>query len=1251
MKSTLRQFAAIALAGFVFVEFGRAQTPPTITTNPTNQAIGAVFGVAGGGSHSVACRTDGALFAWGSNSNGQIGDRTTTSHLTAVPILIPNGTAAFVAAGNKHSLLLTNNGITWVWGANAYGQLGNGSTTDSSSLVSVGALGNAVAGACGFGHTVVVRQGGTVFACGWNGNGQLGDGTTTNRTTPISVSGLSSAVKVTAGYCHTVALKSDGTVCAWGGNVNGQLGDGTTTQRLMPVPVSGLNNIVTVVAGWYHTVALKRDGTVWVWGSNTGGQLGDGTTTQRNTPIQVPNLTGIVGVAAGADFTVAVKSDGTVWAWGNNSVGQLGDGTTTTRLAPVQVSGISNAIAVGAGAANGFALQADYSVVAWGNDADGELGDGATTSKTSPVRTSSVNQAVFSLFATGAPNPTYQWFRKPAGQATFTSLANDNNFSGVATASLTVLNPSAAMFGDQYACILSNSAGTFTTAGVTLLAPGPIAGKVSFTNPGQTQWTVPPGITQVQFKIWGAGGLGYTPNIRPYFGSGGSGGYVTAMYSVIPGQVINVGVGQTGGNSVIPSASAAWVPAGFQLIAGGGGSGGWADGSAGCSGGTGGAGGPNAESGSGDGGGYTSGGGGATGISFGGGGQNSSGDIYQSGSGPVELVGDFGALNSGGGSGGPDGGGCGYYGGGAGGSDAADGGGGGGSNHLDVGNGYIAGSGASLGGSGSTPPATNDPDYPAAVQGYVNGYTGYGMGGAPYTPGGAIIIKYNAAPQAQTISIAPSFVSMQTGASCTVTGVGGSSAGSWQWSFPANCVVSNATIASPTITPLVPGTYTITGHKEGDVNYQPSNTASVTIIASGPTVMTAPGTYSVMVPAGISVVRIRIWGAGGTGDDGSTSHVFAKGGGGGFAEAAYNVSAGTLLNLVVGPGGGVYQSGGGGSAAYVLNGFQVIAGAGGGGSDRLLSSQPSGGAGGAGGPSGQSGHQPFTASMAWGGDGATVTGPGAGGAGNYTGHGGGGPVNLAGGMSPVYLRVAGSCWPWGDGGNYGSGGGGYYGGGGGGYDSNYSVSAGGGGGSNYIDTAPSHGYIVNTVVSLGGDGSTPANTSDPYYTSGVAVGRDSGHGGNGCVVVEWNPILTASTGSAPPDTTPPTAPPWLNYANAGATNITLTWGAATDNVGVVAYLVYRGTQFLGSTPDLTFTDSNLAASTAYSYTVKAQDAAGNLSAASPVLNVSTTQDFSADSDHDGIPDVTESALGTNANSAASADTTNQTQQNIHRPTQ
>jgi alpha-tubulin suppressor-like RCC1 family protein len=274
-----------------------------------------------------------------------------------------------------------------LWGDNAKGQIGDGTTTDRKTPVMLAGL-SPVAVAAGNQHTLVVNNDGTVWAWGINGSGQLGDGTTTTRKAPVKVSGLSGVIAVSAGLNHSLALKADGTVWAWGGNGNGQLGDGTSTTRKTPVKVSGLSGVTAVSAGNYHNLALKNDGTVWAWGNNGSGRLGDGTATTRKTPIQVVDVISgfefATAIAAGGDFSLAVGQDGTLWAWGDNCSGQLGDGTATARKRPVQVLGVYSAWAIAAGASHGLAITGD-GVMAWGANAKGQLGDGTTTTRKTPV--------------------------------------------------------------------------------------------------------------------------------------------------------------------------------------------------------------------------------------------------------------------------------------------------------------------------------------------------------------------------------------------------------------------------------------------------------------------------------------------------------------------------------------------------------------------------------------------------------------------------------------------------------------------------------------------------------------------------------------------------------------------------------------------------------------------------------------------------------------------------------------------------
>ena len=361
-------------------------------------ALGAAGAVAAGELHSLSTgspRTEPAPQSWGDDTSGELGDDTTLADKTS-PVAITGllGPAA-LAAGGLHSLALMPDGTMKAWGENGDGQVGNNTTTDQRTPVPVSEIASAVAIAAGGKHSLAVLLDGTVRAWGKNSNGQLGDSTTTTRKTPVTVSGLTGVTAVSAGTSHSLALKSDGTVLAWGLNTNGRLGDGTTTQRKTPVPVLNLGGVTAIAAGGAHSLALTSDGSVWAWGLNTSGQLGDGTTTQRLVPVAVSGLTNVVAIAAGDNHSLALRSDGSLWAWGSNVSGQIGDntsGSANNRATPVQVKGpggvgnLQNVVSIDAGTAHSLAAKSDGTVWAWGSGADGRLGNGSTLQQNAPVQ-------------------------------------------------------------------------------------------------------------------------------------------------------------------------------------------------------------------------------------------------------------------------------------------------------------------------------------------------------------------------------------------------------------------------------------------------------------------------------------------------------------------------------------------------------------------------------------------------------------------------------------------------------------------------------------------------------------------------------------------------------------------------------------------------------------------------------------------------------------------------------------------------
>src|ERR1041384_3913153 len=335
---------------------------PVLANCPTSPAI------AGGGSHTIALKTDGTVWTWGRNSFGELGDGTSSDQPNPTPrqvIGLPTDVVG-IAAGGIHSLALMSDGAVWAWGANGSAELGDGTTTSRPIPVQVVGITNVVAIAAGGnwwqddrsyccppsvytrvgGFTVALKADGTVWTWGDNQLGELGNGTTSDRATPGQVPGLNNVVAIAAGGAYAGAVRSDGTVWMWGWNLHGQLGDGTTTLRPTPVQVVGLSSIVAINLGGNHSLALKSDGTVWAWGLNCCGQLGDGTTSEQHAPVQVVGPSNVVAIAAGGrqddscneeGHSIALKSDGTMWAWGLNNNGQLGDGTTTCRSVPVQV--------------------------------------------------------------------------------------------------------------------------------------------------------------------------------------------------------------------------------------------------------------------------------------------------------------------------------------------------------------------------------------------------------------------------------------------------------------------------------------------------------------------------------------------------------------------------------------------------------------------------------------------------------------------------------------------------------------------------------------------------------------------------------------------------------------------------------------------------------------------------------------------------------------------------------------------------
>lgn len=295
---------------------------------------------------AYALRSDGTVWSWGSNQDGQLGTGATGGD-SPVPLRVTGLTGVTaVAAGSWAGYALRSDGTVWAWGGGEAGQLGHGGVWDSNVPVQVWRLTDVTAIAASHQTAYALRADGTVWAWGndvWDGlgGGTCPSGQTCPPHTPVRVAlPLPAATTITAiaaGNSETAyALRSDGTMWAWGRNWYGETGTGAPPRTsVLPTRVVGLTDVVTIGAGSENGYAVTADGRVWSWGTDHWGALGTGAPCtepelcRTNVPVAVTGLTAPVAIDGTSGTTLALAADGTVWAWGRNAEnGNLGNGTS-----------------------------------------------------------------------------------------------------------------------------------------------------------------------------------------------------------------------------------------------------------------------------------------------------------------------------------------------------------------------------------------------------------------------------------------------------------------------------------------------------------------------------------------------------------------------------------------------------------------------------------------------------------------------------------------------------------------------------------------------------------------------------------------------------------------------------------------------------------------------------------------------------------------------------------------------------------
>jgi alpha-tubulin suppressor-like RCC1 family protein len=383
-----RRFAVI-FGALVFLAACSAPSSP-ITGSPSARAITGST-LAAGGAHTCVVTARGDVACWGSNNSGQLGTGTNIDSPTPVMVKGLDSKVVAVATGSTtvHTCALTPGGAVQCWGNNTFGQLGDGQRMDSSSPVAVKGLPEGVGAiALGPDETCAVTSTGSLKCWGANCCGELGNGTTVDSSAPVDVVGLAHVAMVALGSLHACALTQAGAVKCWGSNDVGQLGrDGSGSA--IPVDVAGLDQGVrAIAAGLQFTCGLMEDGTVKCWGSDRVGQLGNGPADDGSSASLPPNpvqgLKDATAISAGGEHACALKSDGSVVCWGADRWFELGDGSGTNRDAPVQVSGLTGrVVAIAAGGAHTCALLDVRAVACWGSKRYSQLE--STAADTNPT--------------------------------------------------------------------------------------------------------------------------------------------------------------------------------------------------------------------------------------------------------------------------------------------------------------------------------------------------------------------------------------------------------------------------------------------------------------------------------------------------------------------------------------------------------------------------------------------------------------------------------------------------------------------------------------------------------------------------------------------------------------------------------------------------------------------------------------------------------------------------------------------------
>lgn len=331
-----------------------------------------------GGQFSNAIDKNGIIWSWGNNASGRLGDNSTTNRYTPINLLGATKTFCKLSAGGNWSLAIDKNGRVWAWGTGSNGRLGDNGITQRLTPVSIlGAVKTFCEISAGGSHSLGIDKNGKAWGWGLNSSGYIGDNTVTQRLTPVSVLGaVKTFCQISAGTLHSLAIDKNGRAWGWGYNYYGGLGDNSNLDKLTPVSVAGtVKTFCKISADYSFSLAIDKNGRAWGWGYNGVGNLGDNSIIDRWTPVSVLGaVKTFCEIAGGFAHSVAIDKNGRAWAWGSNDNGQLGDNSLTNRSTPVSVLGaVKTFCKISAYNFSTIAVDKNGRVWAWGQNEGGKL--------------------------------------------------------------------------------------------------------------------------------------------------------------------------------------------------------------------------------------------------------------------------------------------------------------------------------------------------------------------------------------------------------------------------------------------------------------------------------------------------------------------------------------------------------------------------------------------------------------------------------------------------------------------------------------------------------------------------------------------------------------------------------------------------------------------------------------------------------------------------------------------------------------